>query len=107
MQLTGREIELLRQIPVERAKRRRNLFLGLACWLVVPAVVMYVDIDYSNLYGIDLAGIYSVLGGFLMGQWAWYLRSRPEDKLIHIIQRYVNRDAEAIRAFAKNADAES
>lgn len=105
MQLTRREIELLRQIPVERAKRRRNLFLGFACWLAAPVIAGYVDIDYDHFYGIDLAGIYPLLGGFLVGQWAWYLRSRPEDKLIDIIQRYVNRDAEAIRAFAQEADA--
>lgn len=105
MQLTRREIERLRQIPVERAKRRRNLFLAFACWLAAPTIAAYVDINYDNFYGIELAGIYPILGGFLLGQWVWYLHSRPEDKLIDIIQQYVNRDAEAIRAIAKNADA--
>jgi hypothetical protein len=107
MQLTSREIELLRQIPPERARRRRNLFLGLACWLLLPTIAMYADINDSSFHGIDLADMYALLGGFLAGQWAWYLRTRPEDKLIDIIQRYVNRDAEAIRAIAKNPDAES
>lgn len=96
MKLTQREIELLSKIPVERAKRRRNLFLGFACWLAAPVIALYVDIDFAY----DLNNTYFMLGGVLAGQWGWYLHSRPEDKLIDMLQRYVNRDPEAIRQFA-------
>ncbi|HZX22552.1 MAG TPA: hypothetical protein VFF18_03385 [Woeseiaceae bacterium] len=105
MKLTQREIELLSKIPAERAKRRRNLLLGFALYLVVPVIGLYVDLDFDSRY--DLTDVYSVLGGFLLGQWAWYLRSRPEDKLIEVVQRYVNRDPEAIREFAARGRADS
>jgi len=105
MKLTQREIELLSKIPAERAKRRRNLLLGFALYLVVPVIALYVDLDFDSRY--DLTDVYSVLGGFLLGQWAWYLRSRPEDKLIEVVQRYVNRDPEAIREFAARGRADS
>jgi len=103
MKFTQREIELLSKIPVERAKRRRNLFLGFACWLAAPVTALYVDIDYPY----DLTNTYFMLGGVLLGQWGWYLHSRPEDKLIDMLQRYVNRDPEVIRQLAARGHSDS
>jgi hypothetical protein len=103
MKFTQREIELLSKMPVERAKRRRNLFLGFACWLAAPVIGLYVDIDYPY----DLTDVYFMLGGVLAGQWVWYLHSRPEDKLIDMLQRYVNRDPEVIRQRAARGHSDS
>jgi hypothetical protein len=85
MKFTQREIELLSIIPVERAKRRRSLFLGFACWLAAPVIALYVDIDSPY----DLTNTDFMLGGILAGQWGWDLHSRPEDKLIDRLRRYV------------------
>ncbi len=57
MNLTQREMELLSKIPTARAKRRRNLFIGWACWLAAPVIALYVDFDFRY----HLTGIYSVL----------------------------------------------
>lgn len=41
-----------------------------------------------------------MLGGFLVGQAAEYSSARSDDKLIDLVQRYVNSDPEAIRQLA-------
>lgn len=106
MRLTQREIDLLRLVPVERAKRKRNLYLAWAGWLAAPVIAFSLNIDFETGSGADATAIYSMFGGVLIGQWFWYVRSRPEDKLIHVLQRYVNRDPEAIQRLAERAHAE-
>lgn len=63
MKLTPREIELLPKIPAERAKRRRNRFIGCAGWLAVPVLALWADFDLRYI----LRDIYSMVGGVLGG----------------------------------------
>lgn len=95
MKLSDREIEIISNIPKNRRNRRLGLWLTIASLFMGLVVSPYVDYDLTT------ASI--MLGGFLAGQAAAYSSTRYEDKLIDLVQRYVNSDPEAIRQFAARA----
>lgn len=72
-----------------------SLWLTMASMFVALVVSVYVDYDLTN--------VIAVLGGFFAGQAAAYSSARSDDKLIDLVQRYVNADPEAIRQFAGRA----
>jgi hypothetical protein len=97
MKLTDREIELISNIPRNRRNRRLGLWLTMASILIMVVVGSYIDYDGT--------AVFMFLGGFLGGQAAAYFSTRSEDKLIDLVQRYVNSDPEAIRQVAARARA--
>jgi hypothetical protein len=93
LKLSDREIELISSIPRNRRNRRLGLWLAMAAPLITAVAGFYID--------YDLTTVMAMLGGLLVGQAAAYSSSRTEDKLIELVERYVNTDPEAIRQFAK------
>jgi hypothetical protein len=92
MKLSDREMEIISSIPKNRRNRRLGLWLSIAGILIAVVAGPYIDYDVTTAI--------TMLGGFLAGQAAGYSIARSEDKLIDLVQRYVNSDPEAIRQFA-------
>ena len=97
MKLSKKEIELITHIEKSRRQRKIAALLG---FLVLPIV----------WYGMPLIGAepdaVTQTTGFILGFLVSYLivsfsNAQPDDKLIDLLQRYINRDAEAIRQLSE------
>jgi hypothetical protein len=92
VKLSDREIEIISSRPKNRRNRRLGFWFATASILIALVISAYID--------YDLTTVIAMLGGFLAGQAAAYSGARSEDKLIDLVQRYVNGDPEAIGQFA-------
>ena len=96
MRLTEREVKLIAEIPKRRRERKIEAWLGLAFAIAAFIVFQHLDPRYDSL--VYVVGIAL---GFTAGEVARvYFRVTPEDKLIAVLQRYINRDPEAVRQFS-------
>jgi hypothetical protein len=95
VKLSDREIEIISSIPKNRRYRRLGLWFPAAAILLAVVVGFYIDYDLTTAV--------TMLGGFLAGQAAAYSSTRSDEKLIDVVQRYVNGDPEAIRQIAARA----
>ena len=96
MKLSDREIEIISGMPKNRRLRRLGVWFAAASVLIALVVNFYID--------YDLGPVITMLSGFMVGQAAAHHSARSEDKLIELVQRYVNSDPEAIRQFAMRTD---
>jgi hypothetical protein len=96
MKLSDREIEMISNIPKNRRDRKLGAWLGLA-----TALAAFVAVQYFDFHHESLGPVFAILLGFSTGEVARaHFRVRPEDKLIDLLQRYVNSDPEAVRQFS-------
>lgn len=104
MKLSRTEINLLLDIQAAQKRRRRDAWISF---------VLVISI-FIGTYQFDLlpALQQSELLGAAIGATTAYLvhvhfAVRPEDKLINLLQRYVNRDPEAVSQFAQAKETDS
>ena len=92
MRLSAREVEILSQLDSYQKKRRKTAwgFLGLV--LISWALFAYLDRMTDQLYGMVTILCIITLSNVLRAQF----QLTSEDKLLDLLRRYVNRDAEAI-----------
>ena len=95
MKLTGREMNIVSAYSATRKRRKIGAWIGLATVAAFWIAMAYVD-------RLDSVG--TVLGmslGLLIAELAsLYFGTRPEDKMVDLLQRYVNQDAEALEQFS-------
>jgi hypothetical protein len=99
MKLSSREVEIFSQIEKNKKRRRLN------AWMNILAIPVYVGMVRFFEFGESLP---FMLGGALVGLSLAnlshvYFGVRSEDKLIGLLQRYVNRDPDAIQQFSDAA----
>ena len=101
VKLSKREIELIADIEKSRRQRKTGALVFL----------FFIPIWW---YGMPLIGIesdtVSQITALLLGFGVAYLVNvyfgiRPDDKMIDLLQRYVNGDAEAIRQLSEKSEA--
>ena len=93
MKLSDREIETISNIPKSRRDRKLGAWFGIAMALAIIVAVQYFDFDHGSV-----APLIGALLGFSAAEVTGaYFRVRPEDRLIDLLQRYVNSDPEALR----------
>ena len=92
MNLSNREIEMISDISKARRHRRIGAWLGLATALIVFVGTQYFDFGRESLGPI--VGIF--LGLAVAELSSAYFGIRSEDKLVDLLQRYINSDPEAI-----------
>lgn len=95
MKLTGREMAIVSAYTATRRRRKTGAWIGLAAVVAFWIAMAYID---------RLESVGTVLGisvGLLIAELAsLYFGTRPEDKLIDLLQRYINQDAEALQQFS-------
>ena len=99
MRLTEREIKLIAEIPKRRRERKIGAWLGLAI-----AVAAFIAFQQFGARYESLVYVVGIALGFAVGEVARaHFRVTHEDKLIDVLQRYINRDPEAVRQFSTQA----
>lgn len=95
MKLTGREMKIVSAYSATRKRRKIGAWIGLATIAAFWIAMVYID---------RLESVGTVLGislGILIAELAsLYFGVRPEDKMIDLLQRYINQDAEALEQFS-------
>lgn len=104
MKLTAKEVELLSNLSTRRRHRKWDAWLSFlsAIGLMVatygygmfPSLAEWPFLGMAT--GLTFAYLIHV-----------YFAVRPEDKLISLLQRYVNRDAEAVAQLAGVAESDA
>ncbi len=99
MKLSPKEIEIFSQIEKNKKQRRLNAWMNI---LAIPAYVLMVQFfELRDSLPFMLGG---ALVGLSMANLSHvYFGVRSEDKLIGLLQRYVNRDPDAIQQFSDAA----
>jgi len=97
MRLTAREIELLVDVHDRRRRRKRSAWFGFVFLLGVFAVVNGLD-PFPWEFDSSIVGI--ALGASAASLIHAYLGVSPDDKLVDLLQRYINHDPEAIKQIA-------
>lgn len=93
MKLTAKEVKLLSEF--EKRKRQRRLDAWTA--LILAAFVLVLTEAFGFWPSLRNTGLQGVVIGVLVTHLIHvYFAARPSDKLIDLLQRYVNKDAEAI-----------
>lgn len=92
MRLSAREVEILSQLDSYEKKRRKSAWSLLGVVLTSWAVLAYLDRMTDQLYGMITVLCIITVSNVLRAQF----QLTSEDKLLDLLRRYVNRDAEAI-----------
>jgi hypothetical protein len=99
MKLSARELKFLSEVETRHLRRKRDAWLYLiAVFLLIVLtnnVEVFAALDDTSILGagIAVAVIYLV---------KLYFAVRPEDKLVELLQRYVNQDPEAVAQLAES-----
>lgn len=95
MKLTGREMAIVSAYSATQRRRRTGAWIGLAALAAFWIAMAYIDRlgSVGTVLGISLGLIIAELASLYFG-------TRPEDKLIDLLQRYINQDAEALEQFS-------
>ncbi|MCJ7591565.1 MAG: hypothetical protein MUO51_09445 [Woeseiaceae bacterium] len=92
MKLTDRELEIFLNYSKVQKGRRIGAWLGL-----VVTFCAYILVSYFDFHHDSLALIFGIfLGISIVELTTQYFRVRPEDKLINLLQRFINTDPEAL-----------
>ena len=103
MKLSSREIEFLAGIDKRRKHRKIGAWIGLVLLLALLAI----EIRFSP-YGDGLPTVLAVFLGVAVSTLAHeYFGVSAENRLLDLLQRYVNSDPEAIRQIAGRTDADT
>ena len=93
MKLTDREVEIFLNYSKVQRGRRIGAWLGL-----VVAFCAYILVSYFDFHLDSLGMVFGIfLGISIVELTTQYFRVRPEDKLINLLQRFINSDPEALR----------
>ncbi len=99
MKLSSKEIEMFSQIEKSKKRRRINAWMNS---LAIPVYILIVKfLDFGDSLPFMLGG--ALVGLSLANLSHVYFGVRSEDKLIGLLQRYVNRDPDAIQQFSDAA----
>ena len=98
MKLTDKELELLTNIE----SRRRARKLGAWIALIGAVALVLVTAKFGWLPSLTGSGVPAVLLGAAAAHLAWvYSSARPEDRLMELLQRYVNQDPDAVQQLGR------
>jgi len=99
LKLTDREVEIISSYSTIKKRRKIGAWLGLA-----TAVAFWIGQYYFDR--LDALGpVIAVFLGISAAELAsLYFGVRPEDKMVDLLQRYINSDAEAIAQFSSRHD---
>ena len=105
MRLSAKETEILSQLDSYQKNRRRTAWINLGMVFAFWAVLTYLDRMTDQLFGMITILSIITLSAVLRVQFQW----SSEDKLLDLLRRYVNRDAEAIEQMStqKSPDADN
>lgn len=105
VRLSARETEMLSQIDSYQKNRRRTAWINLGMVFAFWAVLTYLDRMTDQLVGMFTILTIITLSTVMRVQFQW----SSEDKLLDLLRRYVNRDAEAIKQMStqKSPDADN
>ena len=92
MRLSEGELEILSQLDSYQKKRRKTAWSTFGVVLISWAVLAYLGRMTDQLFGMITVLFIVTLSNALRAQF----QLSPEDKLLDLLRRYVNRDAEAI-----------
>jgi hypothetical protein len=92
MKLSAKEIEIFSQIEKNKKWRRINAWIN----LVSIPVILYIASLLNLVPPFPMALVGTIVGFTVANLANVYFGVRSEDKLIDLLQRYVNRDPEAI-----------
>ena len=93
MELTSREIDALRRID-----QRSSAAKGLGWGLLFSGAVFFVNDTGANWFGrseVSFSVVFLLTGFFMLC--AVYFQTSPNDRLLELLKRYVNNDAEALK----------
>ena len=90
---------MVSKILKNRRDRKLSAWLGLAAALAAFIGALYFDLDFDSLGPV--IGVFLGISGAELT--SVYFRVRPEDKLLDLLQRYINNDPEAVRQFSFKA----
>jgi hypothetical protein len=101
MKITDREMAIVSTYSAIRSRRRTGAWLGLAI-----VVALWIAIAYTERLD-SLGTVLGIFLGLLVAELAsLYFGIRPEDKLIDLLQRYINQDAEALKQFSSKRNSQ-
>ncbi|MDH3512708.1 MAG: hypothetical protein OER85_17840 [Gammaproteobacteria bacterium] len=92
MKLSKKETEILLELDSYQKKRRKASWTNVATLFAIWAILTYLDRLSDQMFGI-LMGISIVA---LIQALRVESQVSPEDKLLQLLRRYLNRDAEAL-----------
>jgi len=93
MKLTANEVKLLSNVARRRRQRRLDAWTA----LLLAAFSLVLTEGFGLLPSLRDTGLQELVVGLLVAHLIHvYFTVRPSDKLIDLLQRYVNEDAEAV-----------
>jgi len=93
MKLTANEVKLLSNVARRRQQHRLDAWTA----LLLAAFSLVLTEGFGLLPSLRETGLQGLIFGLLVAHLIHvYFTVRPSDKLIDLLQRYVNEDAEAI-----------
>ena len=101
MKLTKREIDLITGIEKNRRRRKNGVWWTVLVLLVTWFVLPLIGIEKETVFTLVAVAFGIAFSDYVNN----YIRVRSEDKLIDLLQRYVNGDAEAIRQLLDKSEA--
>lgn len=104
MKLTDRELEVFSSYSAIQRKRKVGAWIGLGF-----IVAFWVAIYYTDRFD-SIGNVLAIFLGFVTAELAsLYFSVRPEDRMVDLLERYVNNDAEALKQFSsrRSSDASS
>jgi hypothetical protein len=102
MKLTDRELEIFSSYSAIQRKRKAGAWIGLGF-----IVVCWVAIYYTDRFD-SIGDVLAIFLGFITAELAsLYFGVRPEDKMVDLLERYINNDAEALKQFSLKRSSEA
>lgn len=99
MKLTARELKFLLDVEPRRVRRRRDAWIYFLIALLLVVLMNKVDM-FETLVDPSILGVGLGFAGMYLAH--TYFAVRPEDKLVELLQRYVNMDPEAVAQLAES-----
>ena len=99
MKLTNREIEIVSSFSKVQNRRKIGAWVGLA-----TVIAFWIGQYYFDRLD-SLSPVIAVFLGASVAELAsLHFRVRPEDKMVDLLQRYINNDAEALAQISSTRD---
>jgi hypothetical protein len=101
MKLSARELKFYSEVETRFVRRKRD------AWLSLAGVILLIVLteNFALFSGLGDVWIFSLVIPVAVGYLAHvYFAVRPEDKLVELLQRYVNQDPEAVAQIANSTE---
>ena len=103
MKLSARELKFLSEVETRHVRRRRDAWIYLIAVFLLILLSNKVEV-FAGLADTSILGVgIGVAVAYLVHV---YFAVRPEDKLVELLQRYVNQDPEAVAQLAESTTAD-